>query len=80
MVCYVILYFTYVVDVIFALPITEGFSKKLIYTILYPNLPSAIIPVPHGDGLPIPELPINITIFEIRDMSSSDENELKPIL
>jgi hypothetical protein len=37
-------------------PLRQGFSKKKKWTLFYPNLPSAMRPVPHGEGLPVPEL------------------------
>jgi len=30
---------------------------------LYPNIPSAILHVPHGDGLPVPEPPDNFATY-----------------
>ena len=32
-------------------------SKKKVWTVKYPNIPSAIRPVPHGNGLPVPKVP-----------------------
>lgn len=37
--------------------IGKGISKKKKWTIEYPNIPSAIRPVPHGDDLPVPKVP-----------------------
>ena len=43
-------------------------SMKTKSTLVYPDIPSAIRPVPHGDGLPVPELPDNFATY------SDDEN------
>jgi len=45
-------------------PIQNGISmKKEKSTLVYPNIPSAIRPVPHGDGLPVPEPPDNFAMY-----------------
>lgn len=44
-------------DCYFCLTKIKGFSKKSKSTIEFPNVPSAIRPVPHGPELPIPEPP-----------------------
>jgi hypothetical protein len=44
-------------DCYFCLTKICGFSSKNKHNISYPNLPSAIRPVPHCEELPIPELP-----------------------
>ncbi|KAJ8868214.1 hypothetical protein PR048_032023 [Dryococelus australis] len=36
-------------------PLKQGISKKKNWTVTYPNLPSAVCPIPHGKGLPVPE-------------------------
>ena len=44
-----------------------------------PNIPSAIQPVPHGDGLPIPEPPDDIAMYSDDDDSvSSNSKEHQP--
>ena len=43
--------------------IQNGISKKKKPTLVYPNIPSAIRPVPHGDGLPVPEPPDNFALY-----------------
>ncbi|GBL84843.1 hypothetical protein AVEN_93868-1 [Araneus ventricosus] len=50
-------------------PASGGFTKKKKRTIEYPNIPSALQLVSHGEGLPIPEPPIDFSI-------SSDEEDL----
>jgi hypothetical protein len=42
--------------------IQQGFSKKKKWTLCYPNLPSAMRPVPHGEGRPVPEPPEIVTL------------------
>ena len=49
-------------------PIQNSMPMKEKSTLVYPNIPSAIRPVPHGDGLPVPELPDNFATY------SDDEN------
>ena len=44
-------------------------------TLVYWNIPSAIRPVPHGDGLPIPESPDNVVFYSEDDDSVSSNNE-----
>jgi hypothetical protein len=43
-------------------PLRQGFSKKKKWTLCYPNIPSAMRPVPHGEGLPVPEPPEIVTM------------------
>ena len=38
-------------------PVSSGMNKKKKQRIDYPNIPSAIRPVPHGEDLPVPEPP-----------------------
>jgi hypothetical protein len=35
----------------------KGISRKSKHTVKYPNLPSAVRPVPHSEGLPVPHPP-----------------------
>ena len=35
-------------------PNSRGFTRKMKWTITYPNIPSAVRPVPYGEGLSIP--------------------------
>ncbi|GBM46311.1 hypothetical protein AVEN_88005-1 [Araneus ventricosus] len=50
-------------------PVSGGFTKKNKRIIEYPNIPSALRPVSHSEGLPIPEPPTDFSI-------SSDEEDL----
>ena len=37
--------------------VSEVITKKKKWTIVYPNIPSALRPVPHGEGISFPEPP-----------------------
>ena len=54
-------------------PIRKGFSRKRKQTVLYPNIPSASHPVPHGEGLPVPDAPQSFSLGSEDDESSSSE-------
>jgi len=38
-------------------PVSEGIVKKKKWTVVYPNIPSALLAVPHGEGISVPEPP-----------------------
>jgi hypothetical protein len=44
-------------------------------TLLYPCIPSAIGPVPHGDGLPVHEPPDNLAMYSDEEDCVSSNNE-----
>ena len=48
------------------LPVSKGISKKKKWILEYPNIPSALRPVPHDEELPIPEPP-DVLLFEPDD-------------
>ena len=52
-------------------PVSGDIAEKKIkkFTIVYPNIPSALRPVPHGEEIPVSEPPKEFTIV------SDDENE-----
>ena len=50
-------------------PVSGGITKKKKWTIVYPNIPSALCPVPPGEGISIPEPPKEFTI------NSDDEDK-----
>ena len=52
--------------------IQNGVSMKKKSTLMYPNIPLAIRPVPRGDRLPVPEPPDN------EDCVSSNSDEQQP--
>jgi hypothetical protein len=59
--------------------IQNGMSTKKKSTLVYPNTPSAIRPVPHGNGLPVPETPDNSAMFsDDEDSVSSNSEEQQP--
>lgn len=43
-------------------PIAKGLTKKKKLFVQYPNIQSAIRPVPHGEGLPIPKAPESFVV------------------
>jgi len=54
-------------------------SMKKKATLVYPNIPSAIRPVSHGDGLPVPELLDNFAMYsDDEDSVSSNSEEQQP--
>jgi hypothetical protein len=53
-------------------PISGGITRKKKWTIAYPNIQSAFRPVPHGEGLPVPEPPKEFSI------DSDDEEGSEP--
>ena len=60
-------------------PIQNGMSMKKKSTLVYPNIPSAIRHVPHGDGLPVPEPPDNFAMYsDDDDTVSSNSKEQQP--
>ncbi|GFG37439.1 hypothetical protein Cfor_07168 [Coptotermes formosanus] len=62
-------------DCCFCLTNTEGFSKKQKHKIQYPTMPSALKPVPHGEGLTVPNQPLNWDGINISD----DDEQLTEI-
>ena len=61
-------------DCYFCLTKTSGYSKKTQQKLSYPNLDSAIRPVPHSHEIPVPvftELP---SLEDEDDICESDEN------
>jgi len=60
-------------------PIQNGMSMKKKSTLVYPNIPSAIRPVPHGNGLRVPEPPDNFAMYsDDADSVSSNSEEQQP--
>jgi len=52
-------------------PVSGGIANKKKWTIVYPNILSALRPVPHGEGISVPEPPKECTI----DSDDEDEGE-----
>ena len=55
-------------------PIKAGLSMKKRGTVKYPNLPSAIRPIPHSDSLPVPTPPQHYEL-EVENEDSVEEEE-----
>ena len=49
-------------DCYFCITPIKGVSSKSKHTVKYPNLPSAMRPVPHSEDLPIPHPPTHLTL------------------
>jgi len=52
-------------------PVSGGITKKKKWAIVYPNIPSALRPVLHGEGISVPEPPKEFTI----DSDAEEESE-----
>ena len=50
--------------------VQKGIGKEKKCTLQYPNVPSAIRPLPHGEGLPVPEPPNSFSL----DFDEEEEN------
>ena len=61
----------HVSDYYFCLTNITGVTAKSKHTVQYPNLPSAMRPVPRSAELPVPKPPTNMTLS---DCESSDED------
>ena len=59
-------------------PVKNGMSKKEKPTLVYLNIPLAIQPVSHGDGLPVPEPLDNFAVYSDDDIVSSNSEEQQP--
>ncbi|KAL4718873.1 hypothetical protein ACJJTC_016050 [Scirpophaga incertulas] len=64
-------------DCYFCLTNTEGYSKKKKKNIDYPTVPSAIKPVPHGEGLPVPTPPLNWEDLVIPELNDNEDLHLE---
>jgi len=58
-------------DCYFCLTSVTGVTSKSKRTVQYPNLPSAVRPLPHSVELPVPKPPTDMTLS---DSKSSDED------
>jgi hypothetical protein len=52
-------------------PVSGGITKKDKLTVVYPNRRSSLLPVPHGEGISVPEHPKEFTV----DSDDEDEDE-----
>jgi len=57
------------------LPIQNCMPMKKKLKLVYPNMPSAIRSLPHGDGLPVPEPPKNFTMYSDDEDNVSSNSE-----
>ena len=55
-------------------PVQNGMSMKKKSTLVYPNIPTAIRPGPHGNGLPVPEPPDNFVMYSDDDDDDDDDS------
>jgi hypothetical protein len=58
-------------------PVSGGITKKKKWTIVHPNTPSALCPVPHGEGISVPETPKEFTI-DLDDENEGESNSGSP--
>ncbi|XP_042236316.1 uncharacterized protein LOC121875729 [Homarus americanus] len=58
-------------DCYFCMTNLQGINRKNKHHVKYPDVPSAIKPVPHGPGIPIPTPPENY-----RDMILDDDHDI----
>jgi len=62
-------------------PVAKGMNRKRKQSIDYPNIPSAITPVPHGEDLPVPQLPKEYNLnseMEEEDTEKTGPHEEEP--
>ena len=52
-----------------------GINRKNKQHVKYPDVPSAIKPVPHGPGIPVPETTREISEMEFSSSTESEESE-----
>jgi hypothetical protein len=48
-------------------PLRQSSSKKKEWTLCYPNIPSVMRPVRHGEGLAVPERPDAVTLESVNE-------------
>ena len=61
-------------DCYFCLTNIKGITAKSKHTVQYPNLSSAMRPVPHSDELPVPKHPVNLLLCD--DGDDDEEQDL----
>jgi hypothetical protein len=64
-------------DCYFCLTNITGITSKSKYIVKYPNVPSAMRPVPHNEALPIPKPPANVIVDD--EDSATDEADLEQV-
>jgi hypothetical protein len=65
------------IDCYFCLTNITGITSKSKHTVKYPNVPSALRPVPHNEALPIPKPPANVNMDD--EDSAIDEADLEQV-
>ena len=60
-------------DCYFCITQIKGISSKSKHTVKYPNLPSAMRPVPHSEDLPIPHPPTHLTLEDESEYEAATE-------
>jgi hypothetical protein len=65
------------IDCYFCLTNITGITSKSKHTVKYPNVPSALRPVPHNEELPIPKPPANVNMDD--EDSAIDEADLEQV-
>ena len=60
-------------DCHFCITQIKGISSKSKHTVKYPNLPSAMRPVPHSEDLPIPHPPTHLTLEDEPEHEAATE-------
>ena len=60
-------------DCYFCITQMKEISSKSKSTVKYPNLPSAMRPVPHSENLPIPHTPTHLTLEEESELKAATE-------
>ena len=64
-------------DCYFCLTNVSGITSKTNKSIIYPNIPSAIRPVPHSKELPVPVPPKNWSLDDLDECATSVDSEIE---
>ncbi|KAL7639433.1 UNVERIFIED_CONTAM: hypothetical protein RMT77_009934 [Armadillidium vulgare] len=67
-------------DCYFCMTNLYGFNRKNKHHVKYPNVPSAIKPVPHGPGIPIPTPPSNEQWLSKSEDEMEDDDDKSPVV
>jgi hypothetical protein len=60
-------------------PIQKGITKRKKQTVGYPNIPSDMCPVPHCEGLPMPDPPAhNFPLYSDEEEENTPEETQQP--
>ena len=69
----------HVTDCYFCLTDISGIGSKSKHTVTYPNLPSAMRPVPHSEELPVPQPPENIHLTDEEEEYEPTEHDVEDV-